>query len=476
MARRPTAVVIARVVLLPAILMLAVAWTFAGTLDADFTQDDWWFLEAIRRPWPDRAMLGGALLPDFVRPLSTYWWPLANEALFGLRPWGFHLTQLLVLLATVHALYRALLATTGLALPAALGTSLYGFCQVHPFTLGWISGSIDGLAACGYAHALWALAARRNGAAARWPAWLAFATALLAKEHAIVLPVAAFLASRLQPIALGPIGQQAHESHPDDVPGDRRLWVGFAAVTVAYVGFWFAMTHGAAPTTDGTFGFRLSRLFVVLRDSVALSNPWANPEDARRAWALLPLLLAGLVAVQRRRLAVPQLVFAMGLWLLPALVFVFTKRPVALQPHYAHFSMFGLALMVALLAAGVRRRSVAALVAVLGLAHTVASVHLARTLVADARTPTLRMARRCAAVQPQLERLLAEPGVRDVWLFGVDTDLWWAMGKGAQLRVLFPQVPAIYDGHQVQLPADAVSTPQRLVLRLAAGDTFAVVR
>lgn len=462
--------------LLPAFLLLAVAWTFVGTLDASFTQDDWWFLEAIQRPWPDRAMLGGALLPDFVRPLSTYWWPLANEALFGLRSWGFHLTQLLVLLATVHALHRALLATTGQALPAALGTSLYGFCQVHPFTLGWISGSIDGLAACGYAHALWALAARRNGATARWPAWLAFAAALLAKEHAIVLPAAAFLASRLRPLAPRPIGLQAHEVHPDDVPGDRRLWVGFTVVTVAYVGFWLAMTQGAAPTTDGTFGFRLSRLFVVLRDSVALANPWANPEDARRAWALLPLLLAGLIAVQRRRLAVPQLVFALALWLLPALVFVFTRRPAVLQPHYAHFSMFGLALLVALLAAGVRRRSVAVLVAGLGLVHTGASIHLARTLVAEARTPTLRMARRCAVVQPQLERLLAEPGRREVWLLGVDADLWWAMGKGGQLRVLFPHVAATFDGHEVQLPADAVSTPQRLVLRLGAGDTFAIVR
>lgn len=471
MARRPTAVAIARVALLPALLLLAVAWTFVGTLDASFTQDDWWFLEAIQRPRPDRAMLGGALLPDFVRPLSTYWWPLANEVLFGLRPWGFHLTQLLVLLATVHALYRALLATTGRALPAALGTSLYAFCQVHPFTLGWISGSIDGLAACGYAHALWALAARRNGATARWPAWLVFAAALLAKEHAIVLPAAAFLASRLRPI-----GPQAHEPHPDDVPRDRRLWVGFAVVTVAYVGFWLAMTQGAAPTTDGTFGFRSSRLFVVLRDSVALANPWANPEDARRAWALLPLLLAGLVALQRRRLAVPQLEFALALWLLPALVFVFTRRPAVLQPHYAHFSMFGLAWLVAMLAASVRRRSGAVLVAVLGIVHTGASLHLARTLVAEASTPTLRMARRCAVVQPQLERLLAEPVWREVWLLGVDADLWWAMGKGAQLRVLFPHVAATFDGHEVQLPADAVSTPQRLVLRAAAGDTFAIVR
>lgn len=458
--------------LLPALLVLAVLWTFAGTLDAYFTQDDWWFLEAIQRPWPDRAMLGGALVPDFVRPLPTYWWPLANRALFGLQSWGFHLTQLLVLGATVHALFRALLATTGRGLPAALGTSLYGFCQVHPFTLGWISGSIDGLAACGYAHALWAIAAFWRGTGPRWPAWLAFLLALLAKEHAIALPAAAFLAARIRPS-----GVPHDDTRPAGQRDDVRLWCGFAAVTIAFAAFWLAMTRGAAPTTEGTFGFDLGRLVVVLRDSVVVVNPWTPHDgDHTRGFALLPLLLAGLVAVQRRRAAVPQLGFALALWLLPAAVFVFTKRPAMLQPYYAHFSVFGLALLVALLAAGVHRRHFVLLLTLLGLVHAVAAVQLARTLVAQHRAPSLFLAARSGAVQPQLERLLAAPGLREVWLFGVDEGLWWAMGKGGQLRVLFPQLTATFDGHEAPLPADAVSTPQRLVLRLGAGDTFAVVR
>ena len=482
LSRRPTALAVARGVLLPAVLMLSVVWAFAGTLDACFTQDDWWFLEAIRRPWPDRAMLGGALVPDFVRPLSTYWWPLANQTLFGLEPWGFHLTQLAVLAATVHALYRALLAITGLALPAALGTALYGFCQVHPFTLGWISGSIDGLAACGYAHALWALTAFWRGTGPRWPVWLAFLLGLLAKEHAIALPAAAFLAGRLRRSGVQPDDVGHGDVRPGggqelDVRDDLRLWCGFAVVAIAFAGFWLTMTRGAVPTTHGTFGFDLGRLVVVLRDSVVVANPWTPHDgDHSRAWAMLPLLLAGLVAAQRRRAAVPQLGFALALWLLPAAVFVFTKRPESMQRYYAHFSVFGLALLVALLAAGVRHRSLAAIVAVLGLVHTGAAVHLARTLVAQHRSPSLFLAGRSGAVQAQLERLLAEPGLREVWFLGVDGALWWAMGKGGQLRVMFPHLTATFDGHEAPLPADAVSTPQRLVLRAAAGDTFAIVR
>lgn len=466
LSRRPKALAVARGALLPAVLVAAVCWAFAGTLDAYFTQDDWWFLEAVRRPWPDRAMLGGALLPDFVRPLSTYWWPFANHMVFGMEAWGFHLTQLLLLGATVHAVFRALLATTGRALPAALGTSLYGFAQVHPFTLGWISGSIDGLAACGYAHALWALAAVRNGCPHRWPVWLAFLLALLAKEHAIALPAAAFLAARIR---------STGERH-DDVPDGFRLWCGFAVVTFAYAGFWFVMTRGAPPTV-GTFGFDLGRLSVVLRDSVVVVNPWTPHDgDHPRALALLPILVAGLVALQRRCVVMPQLVFALGLWLVPALVFVFTKRPENLQAYYAHFSVFGLALLVALLVAGLRHRGLVVLAAVLGLVHGIAAADLSRRLVAQGRSPSLFLARRSGAVQPQLEQLLAGPNLREVWFLGVDGALWWAMGKGGQLRVMFPQLVATFDHHEASLPADAISTPERLVLRAGPGDTFTVVR
>lgn len=458
--------------------MLLTLWTFVGTLDVAFTQDDFWLLNTARAPWPNGCMLRGSL-PDYVRPLSTYWWQAANVAVWGLEPRGHHAALLALLAATVHALFRALHTTTGSLLAAALGTLVYGLCQVHAFTLGWIAGAIEGLAACGFAHALWALARHREGLGSAWPAWLAVLLAMLAKEPAVIVPVAAFVAATIRP------GRDV--ARVDDVTRGRRLWLGFAVVTAAYLALWFWLMRGTltAPGAPGTFGPSLVRPAVVLRDAVVLANPWTpHDEPAVNAWVALPFALVALTLWQRRTWRVPQVWFAALLCVLPAAIFGLTRRPEFLQRYYGHFSVFGLALLVALAACRLLANRTGAarvwrVLVLLGLCavHAWTAAGLGRTLVAERRSPPLSEGVRSGAAWRSLQPLLQGNPAREVWLLDVDDNLWWALGKGWQLRVFFPHVEPHFDGHAGErLPPGAATDERRLVLRRSPDDTFTVVR
>ncbi len=115
--------------------------------------------------------------------------------LFGEVPWGYHLTN--VLLHTVnslllYALARDLLGEDRAALWAAL---LYASHPLQTEVVAWISARGDLLASLLSLSAL--LAHRRR----RVLAYLLYAGACLAKETALVLPVALFLADSREGIA-----------------------------------------------------------------------------------------------------------------------------------------------------------------------------------------------------------------------------------------------------------------------------------
>ncbi len=191
--------------------LLAIGWAaltafaFAGTLDAFFAQDDFWLLQAAQQPLPHRGMFAGTL-PDYVRPLTTFWFPWCNVRLFGLDPLGHHLTLLLVHAAATGMLFLALRRWTGSLLGACLGAAIYALSEVHLVTLGWLAGAGDPLCALGMSVALWAIAAERP-----WTAVAGVVFALLSKEHAAVLPVAfAATAGTMRCIVARPR------------PGDRR--------------------------------------------------------------------------------------------------------------------------------------------------------------------------------------------------------------------------------------------------------------
>ncbi len=131
-----------------------------------------------------------ALFPEdiqssYYRPLQTLTY-LVDYQLWGLRPWGFHLTNTLLHAGTAVLLYRfgaVVLADPLAALVAAL---LFAVHPIHTEAVTYISGRSDPLAALlMLAAVLWFLRGRGRLVLSAG----AFFLALLAREAAMVLPL-----------------------------------------------------------------------------------------------------------------------------------------------------------------------------------------------------------------------------------------------------------------------------------------------
>jgi tetratricopeptide (TPR) repeat protein len=130
----------------------------------------------------------------FYRPLAGLSL-LADQAIFGNRPFGFHVTNLLLhILATCLVLFLA--SQARLSAPAALGAAaLFAVHPVHVEAVAWISGRFDLLCGALYLLALWLFgrAHAQRSSAFYAGSLLAGAAALLSKEMALTLPAAVLL-------------------------------------------------------------------------------------------------------------------------------------------------------------------------------------------------------------------------------------------------------------------------------------------
>lgn len=177
----------------PALLLAGLAALYAGALGNGFINDDYLFLEEVRRRGLLDAVLHPAGLGNFFRPLSREVWFAMLGPLTGGQPLLFHVAQFalfaaaLVLLADLLAVFAP--PRPRLVAPAALaGLLLYALLPFQFVNLAWVSCSQDLLALIG---ALGALALYRRGRIV--PAVLAYAAATLAKESALPLPGVLFL-------------------------------------------------------------------------------------------------------------------------------------------------------------------------------------------------------------------------------------------------------------------------------------------
>jgi protein O-mannosyl-transferase len=131
---------------------------------------------------------------NYYRPLNLLWFRI-NDALFGLRPTGWHATTLLLHLVATYLAYVLARRLTHRPLAAAATALLFG---VHPMRHGvvaWISGSTESLWAVFFLAAFLAYLRSREGQRLRWIAvsCALYAMALLSKETAIMLPVIVFM-------------------------------------------------------------------------------------------------------------------------------------------------------------------------------------------------------------------------------------------------------------------------------------------
>ena len=172
--------------------LLALALLCYGTiLPSYFLSDDFGFIS-------DLGIEGrhSGEFQRFIRPIKHLSFKL-DYALWGLEPFGYHLTNVLAHSAAAFALFlvaRRLFQRTRLGdatLPALLAAALFVVLPSHSESVTWISGRSDVLAtAFGLFGTCFLLGSLERGSRARAAvaALGCFAAALLAKEAAIVLP------------------------------------------------------------------------------------------------------------------------------------------------------------------------------------------------------------------------------------------------------------------------------------------------
>ena len=182
--------------LLAAGLALATVLVFGGALRCGFVDyDDDQYVTA--NPWVQRGPGPGSLVWALTTTESGNWHPLtwvsllADSALWGTTPAGYHLVNVLLHAGSVVALFLFLRAATGRTGRAALAAALFALHPLRVESVVWVAERKDvlsmlpGLAAA----AVWVRSVQTGAARLRVAAVILHGVSLLAKPTFVTLPV-----------------------------------------------------------------------------------------------------------------------------------------------------------------------------------------------------------------------------------------------------------------------------------------------
>lgn len=117
---------------------------------------------------------------------------MADRAVWGLNPAGYHLTAILLHLGSTLILYLALRRMTGALMPSALAAALFAVHPMHVESVVWVSERKDTLSTLFGVIAL-LLYSGRPGRARLAGVALAFTASLLSKQMLVTLPLVLLL-------------------------------------------------------------------------------------------------------------------------------------------------------------------------------------------------------------------------------------------------------------------------------------------
>ena len=359
--------------LLPAVILAATLLAYLPALALGFVFDDQVLIltnDSIRswRYFPSYftshiwAFRSPHLLANYYRPLFLAWLRL-NDAWFGLRPWGWHLTSVAAHLAVTYLVYLLCRRLLGDARTAAGAALLFGVHPVHVEAVADITSVQEPLSTFFILAALLAFARSRGGK--RQGLWLAAslaftAMALLSKESALVLPLL--------------IGTYIWVYDVNDgaaVLRALRASLPYWAVVVLYLPLRIRALHGFAHVVTPLSWAQLiytvpSVLLFYLRLLVwpsGLSCYYDTPYISTPGWrdfAIPCLLLAGAAGAlvywhgwARRRDAAQAGAMAVAGWwmlltLLPALNFRFLLHGEIAHDRYIYLPSVGFTILVAI--------------------------------------------------------------------------------------------------------------------------------
>ncbi len=193
---------------LVAVLLLLSVLPYANTLQNGFVYDD--NNEVLTNPYIRSfariadifstrilAHLGARGATNYYRPIGILGFLICYK-LFGLLPYGFHLANIVLnalVVCVLFGLTHQLFQDEWLAFAAAVMFALH---PIHTESVAWVSGVTDLDLALFYAGAFWFFlaSARPEGKRSEWMQLgmvASFALALLSKEQAVTLPVAAMI-------------------------------------------------------------------------------------------------------------------------------------------------------------------------------------------------------------------------------------------------------------------------------------------
>src|SRR5262249_16956801 len=132
----------------------------------------------------------------FTATEALNWHPLTwmslqlDYRLFGLRPWGYHLTNLMLHLCSTLILFGAFYAMTDAILRSALVAGLFAIHPLHVESVAWVAERKEVLS--GF---FWMLTMAAYAGYVRAPNWgryflvsISFALGLMAKPMVVTLP------------------------------------------------------------------------------------------------------------------------------------------------------------------------------------------------------------------------------------------------------------------------------------------------
>lgn len=268
---------------------------------------------------------------SYYRPFFIVWGVL-NHWLFGLRPWGWHLTNVLLHLAATCLVFVLLRRLKVEYWTAAVATLLFAVHPVHIEPVAWVSSGSDTLATILYILTFLAfLKGRelRGRAKLLWmgASWLVLAAALLTKEMALTFPVILALYLFLVPEEEGQTSLfvRAAKAIVASLP--------YAAVNILYLAQRVHVLHGMSHsyrdygwlTTVRTLPVVVLTYLRVLIFPEGLNGFYDVPyvRDFSFVRLMLPLaalaVVAGLIAWWSRRQRDPLIAF-FGLWIPACLI------------------------------------------------------------------------------------------------------------------------------------------------------------
>ena len=176
-------------------IILAILAIYSQALDFDFVllDDD---VYVTNNPHFSRGLRSEGIKLAFTRSHGGFWIPLTwmsymlDSQLYGMKPAGYHLTNILFHILNTLLVFTVFKKMTGDVWPSGFLAALFAVHPVHVESVAWVAERKDLLFAFFWLLTMWGYLhyVKRPGIKRYWPVLLLFSAGLMAKPMIVTLP------------------------------------------------------------------------------------------------------------------------------------------------------------------------------------------------------------------------------------------------------------------------------------------------